>query len=599
MPPMSKEMRRKSQIASQSRGEDGSFFVSRILPFTMFFLSFSLPNLVFSGSYFFSTLHLMKWVATLAPIALLGVVHGFRTARLGAERTGFRLDGFAFVWLMLLLYVTAQPLWTDVRSMVTFAQEWFFFASLWLVYVLASYMADERLLRALLWGALLNAAISVLFAELQMRGLNGPYPFVMPTPGNYIANTGQQNMFALWMAIGGLGGAFLLLSTDRARKKPLLNGTIFALLGVVFRGLITSTSRSGILALAVGYAVLAVFYLRLEGRRMRAKVLFVPLLFAAVLAMNVSMNDNTAQALTNKLEDVIERPLSIAHRDSIWATSWTMFSARPWRGTGLGQFKWNYMDAQVEMLHRWPHLKWQYTHWAHNEFLQWMAEAGVVGAALMFFLWIWWGWGAMSAFVRKTRLSPGAVWGSALVSLFFFNALWTRPFHRIENAVWLALAFAATNREVLPPLFPALSAERFSRSLRVAGGVICVTSLVGLIYLGNGVYGDRMLRLAAGVRGDAAAMQNYLTRAYNSPMVRDEAEMQLAYLLVHLGDHLQDPELTADGLNALIAFFEKQPDVQELSFLRRWVPRLNNEGFKRYVESFTSWPNPSGTQLNF
>jgi hypothetical protein len=238
------------------------------------------------------------------------------------------------------------------------------------------------------------------------------------------------------------------------------------------------------------------------------------------------------------------------------------------------------------MLRRWPHLKWQYTHWAHNEFLQWMAEGGVAGAALMFFLWLWWGWGALRTFVKKTQLSPEAVWGSALATLFFVNALWTRPFHRIENAVWLALAFAVTNRELLPPLLPTPPPERFERGGRLLGGVVCLVSLIGLLYLGNGIYGDRLLRLSTMEGRDAEEIASLLDRAYRSPMVRDIAEKQRAYFRIHLGEAANDAEMLAGGLNDLIAYFQKQPHVQELHFLRGWAGRLNDKQFRDYMESF-------------
>jgi len=197
MPPRRNEQVPPGEMYSSVRTDS---LAPRPLFLCAFLTSFVLPNLIFSGEYFFSTLHLMKWAATLAPLAILGAAAGFRVLRFGTERTGFRLDGFAVIWLALLLYVTVQPFWAPPRSTVTFFQEWFFFGSLWLAYTLASLLADGKVVRALLWGALLNAAASVLFAELQIRGLNGPYPFILPTPGNYTANTGQQNMFALWMA---------------------------------------------------------------------------------------------------------------------------------------------------------------------------------------------------------------------------------------------------------------------------------------------------------------------------------------------------------------------------------------------------------------
>ncbi len=579
-----------------------SSLVPRSVAFLAFGISFLLPNLVFSGAFFFNTLHLMKWVTALSPLALLGAAAGYKTLRRGARESGFRIDAFALLWLLLLLYITLQPLWTPLRSPETFYREWFFFASLWLAYVLCTLLADRTIVHALLWGALAGAALSVLFAELQVRGLSAPYPFILPTPGHYIANTGQQNMFATWMAISGLGGALLFFSSGGVRNKSLFTSILaVVLLIVVFHGLVASTSRSGILSLAAGFTVLSLFFLRNEGRKSLPRILLIILLFALVMSVNVSLNKATGEALSSKLEDVVQQPLSFAKRDSIWATSWTMFANDPWRGVGLGQYKWHYMEAQKDMILRWPHFRWMYTQWAHNEFLQWMAEAGVVGAALMFLLWIWWGYSLLYALSHKVRLSYEAMWGSALVSLFFVNALWTRPFHRVENVLWLALAFAATNREVLRPSALAPFSERFEKALRALGGVICATSLLGLVFLGNGVYGDRLLRLAEdGVSkgGNMTAVKELYSRAYASPMVRDDAEKQIGYFSVRLGEIVKNPELIAEGLNILIGYFEKMPHVEELNFLTEWAFKINKEDLKQFLDSFVRHPQSPHPFLN-
>jgi hypothetical protein len=398
-------------------------------------------------------------------------------------------------------------------------------------------------------------------------------------------------MFALWMAMNSVGGIFLLIREQR----KLLKGACAALLAVVFWGLLESTSRSGLLSFATGFAVLSGFFLRIEGRKRLAGVLCAVALFAAVTGLNLTFSDR-ARILGAKMDDMMEQPLSFAKRDSIWATSWTMFAQHPVRGVGLGQFKWNYLHAQREMLARWPHLKWQYTHWAHNEFLQWFAEGGIFGGLLMLFLWCWWLWSAWGAFWRRKPLSPEAFWGNAMVALFGFNALWTRPFHRIENVLWLVLAFAMANREQLRPLFPSPPPERFEKGGRLLAGTVCLVSLLGLVYFGNGVWGDRMLRLSTQIEGNFLAPETqseytgYLQRAFAAPMVRDLAERELAYFSVRLGQATKDSERVAQGLGDLVAYFEKQPHVKELHYLLDWSKRLRNEEFREYFESFKYVP---------
>lgn len=551
------------------------------LPF--FFLAFVLPNLVFSGPWFYSTLHLMKWAVVFFPLAIAGMAAGYVILRRGTKATGFRLDGFAVLWLFLLLYVTMQPFWSGLRSPGTFFSEWFFFSGLWLIYVLVSSMEREDFLSPLLWGALVNCAISVLFAELQVRDLRGPFFFILPTPGHYIANTGQQNMFSLWLAMGGLNGAALMLRGERRNLKGLL---LIFLLAVDFWGLISTTSRSGILAFASGFLALAALTLRNRAGRWGRRLLAVLLLFIAVFGLNIFLNEGRWGILLYKMDDIVKNPLSIAHRDSIWATSWTMFTERPLRGVGLGQYKWHYLDAQREMLKRWPHLKWQYTHWAHNEFLQWFAESGLIGGVLFLFLWLWWGISAFRVFLKKEDLSPEALWGSAMICLFLFNALWTRPFHRIENVLWLSLAFAVTNREVLFPLFPSPSPEEFEKGGRLLGGVMCLVSLLGVLYLGSGMWGDRQLRLAASPDLPGEERLLSVEKALRSPMVMELAEQQRAYALIALGQERKNPEMVSEGLNELMGFFRKQPHVKELGYLTGWSKRLENEPLYQEFQSY-------------
>lgn len=575
----------KSGSSLSPQEEPGSLLPAGIFSLVLF-VSLVLPNLVFSGPYFFSTLHLMKWAVALVPVALCGLLAGISVTVRGTVRSAFTIDGFAVIWLLLLLYVTAQPFWSGLRSPETFFQEWFFFASLWLVYILSSRLAGGGPLRLLLWGCLVNCAVSVVFAELQVRETGNLPFFILPTPGYYIANTGQQNMFALWLALGGLNGTFLCFSSEKTGR--IVRALLVPLLAVTFWGLISTTSRSGILAFFTGFAVLSCYYLRNLGRKNLKKVLAVAFLFCAVLGLNLVLNEGRWGILMYKMEDVLENPLSIANRDSIWATSWTMYAERPLRGVGLGQYKWHYLDAQREMLKRWPGMKWQYTHWAHNEFLQWFAETGTAGGLLMVFLWGWWAVSAFSAFLRKKIHSPEAYWGSAMVALFLFNALWTRPFHRIENVLWLSLAFALANREMLLPLFDAPPPEDFRKGGRLIGGVTAAVCLVGLVYFGSGVRGDRMLRLASDA-ADPVVRERYLAGALSSPMVRDLAEKERAYFLVSLGQERKDPEVVSEGLNGLMAYFGKQPHVRELNYLREWSRRLENVPL---YDEFSSYGGP-------
>ena len=176
----------------------------------LMFVSLGLPNLIYSGISWFDTLHIMKWTFAMVPVAIISVVGGISLALYGNERIDFRIDLFGFLWLIMLGYISVQTIWVNISSWSTFMKEWFFFATLTAIYIFSfNLFKDARAHRTVLWIANINAGINVIFAELLIRNMNGPFPFIMNVPGNYIGNTGQQEMFGLWMAMAVMNGIYL------------------------------------------------------------------------------------------------------------------------------------------------------------------------------------------------------------------------------------------------------------------------------------------------------------------------------------------------------------------------------------------------------
>ena len=105
------------------------------------------------------------------------------------------------------------------------------------------------------------------------------------------------------------------------------------------------------------------------------------------------------------------------------------------------------------------------------------------------------------------------------MALILFNALWTRPFHRIENILWLALAFAITNREVLKGRL-GWRASFSAGFTKLIGAAFAVSSLAGMLYLGSGIEGNRLLRQAFSTQF-ANAQRSLLEQAALHRMVRN------------------------------------------------------------------------------
>jgi O-antigen ligase len=562
----------------------------------LWFISLALPNIVFSGSFWFQTLHLMKWVVAMVPVGIACVVAGYRLLRHGGDRIRVRIDLFGILWFFMLLYMTVQPLWLDLRSPSTFFREWFFFASMWIMYVLSYNSFPGSRFAAVAFGASLNGAVSTFFAELQIRNLSDPFSFILPTPGNYIANTGQQEMFGLWLAIALLCSLYLYITVipEMQRKtgtsRPVACYVVLVLILVNAWGLWGTTTRSALGGFFAALVFMWILYTKSgdvsRRRRFYAGILLV--LFA--FSCSVAFNSSRSGSLRSKVEDILENPTQIGGRDGIWRTSWTMFTMHPVRGVGLGQYKWHYLDAQREAFSRYPEQKFQYTHWAHNEILQWFCEAGFPGGGVLLCLGIWWLFAFFRrAFGRPSANRPGslgdeAIWACACLALIWFNAAFSRPFHRIENSLWTALAFAIANRELLPGVWcvsgrredDESGVRRSSAAVRLAGAAIAAAAVFGFSFLGHGLYGDYLIRRAIQTN-DAVEQRALLDAAHRSLMVRDVAEKQLAYHHISLGQAMKSNEALAEGLNRLLRFFEREPQAEDLKILIDWSSKLRQK----------------------
>ena len=74
----------------------------------LWLISLALPNLIYSGILFADTLHILKWTVTGVPIAIAAFVAGLRVLFYGKDKFDFKIDLFALVWLILLIYSGLQ-----------------------------------------------------------------------------------------------------------------------------------------------------------------------------------------------------------------------------------------------------------------------------------------------------------------------------------------------------------------------------------------------------------------------------------------------------------------------------------------------------------
>jgi O-antigen ligase/predicted TPR repeat methyltransferase len=158
----------------------------------------------------------------------------------------------------------------------------------------------------------------------------------------------------------------------------------FSALAAVVTGLVFSGSRGGWLALIVGAIVFWIWAWRtrlIPPRVADAMLVAMVLAVAAALAIP-AVRQRCQEALSVNLNytfsfDVLHiRDTSMEGRIQMNQATWRMFLDHPWFGVGPGAWRWFHPEYRIESSTINPH-------YAHNDLLQFAAEYGMVGMALL------------------------------------------------------------------------------------------------------------------------------------------------------------------------------------------------------------------------
>ena len=164
-------------------------------------------------------------------------------------------------------------------------------------------------------------------------------------------------------------GAALISGRTLQRAAPSL-----VVLGFSTACLLLTASRGGF----IGTGIALTFFLMWEATARRWKLFGLPglgvvALFAVLLALAAIGGGPMLERLLSVNGDV-------AGRREIGDAHWHAFLAAPWMGYGLGSF--DAINRMVTTSQNYPEL-WN-IHAAHNVYLQWLEEAGALGAGFMF-----------------------------------------------------------------------------------------------------------------------------------------------------------------------------------------------------------------------
>lgn len=174
------------------------------------------------------------------------------------------------------------------------------------------------------------------------------------------------------MTLGGWLCIFLPLLLIEFFERQLL-GKYYWLAGLAFcicsAGLVFNATRGAWLAVAIVSAVLLIYYMFKSKRNLAVSIIFVALISI------VLVNNPKFMHRLDTIDD-FDKYQSNTERILMWQSAWNMFKDHPILGVGLGQYKENYQQKYIS-----PEAKEPQLSHAHNNFLQMLAENGIVGFA--------------------------------------------------------------------------------------------------------------------------------------------------------------------------------------------------------------------------
>jgi putative inorganic carbon (hco3(-)) transporter len=308
------------------------------------------------------------------------------------------------------------------------------------VQVLALYLAVAALLprSGVPWllAALLTAGVlQALLGLYQFLTQTGPEPFVLL--GRYMrayGAFGQPNPYAGYLGlVAPLAISLALWSwTSQPRPAMRLRLALLAAAAITSLGLLASWSRGAWLAFAAAVAVVVLAHTR------RAAPLVIALAGLAVLAAAVFGGAEVLPAaVSGRLGDlreyvglidisrteVTDANFAVIERLAHWQAALDMWRDHLWLGVGAGNYAVAYAAYNLP---RW----YEPLGHAHNVYLNFAAEAGLLG--LLAYLWLW-----MGSLVQATRVSASRHRLTAAIGAGVLGALVHATVHNVFDNLWV------------------------------------------------------------------------------------------------------------------------------------------------------------------
>lgn len=229
---------------------------------------------------------------------------------------------------------------------------WRFMPFVVVIFLLNNYIDAKKVMLIGFAGITVTSVYAVYQGLSGMSRANGFYGYPMTLAG--------------WLCI------FLPLLLIEFFERKLL-GKYYWFAGMAFcicnAALIFNGTRGAWLAVAIVCAMLLIYYMFKSKRNLAVSIIFIALISTVLVNNPKFMHRLDTIDDFNKYQSNTERIL-------IWQSAWNMFKDYPILGVGLGQYTENYQQKYIS-----PHAKEPNLTHAHNNFMQMLAENGIVGFA--------------------------------------------------------------------------------------------------------------------------------------------------------------------------------------------------------------------------
>ncbi|MFQ5777828.1 MAG: O-antigen ligase family protein [Terriglobia bacterium] len=396
--------------------------------------------LAFAALSFGATPFWARGVVELSVLALVGLWWAA-----GALRGELRCDLPALFFPMLAIFLLAclqAYAGLSAYPPATRAEVWELFAVGAFFLLLHNQLSSPERLERFTTGLLLFAAVLAVFGILQSVSFNGKlyWTWELPQGGTPFGPFINRNHYAAWVLLLVPLAWVKLARRHPRRELQFFWGLVLFLLGL---SIMLSRSRAGTLLFVLGL-LLAWFF----GRRRRSSgrlSMWLPLgliLLAALatLALDTGKVVSRWGALSEAVAGTEEGG---RHRWQMWRDTGGMIADHLWLGSGLETF------GVLSDSYRSFYSNRQWLR-AHNDYLQWLAETGLVGGTLaVWFLVVF----ARTAAEKlrlahqdpRRRLCVGAFVGCLLVLL---HSLVDFPLRVPANALLFAALLAVLSAPV-------------------------------------------------------------------------------------------------------------------------------------------------------